>query len=447
MMTRNLQLGAANLLAVFLLGGFAAAQTASNESIATVESINVTGARPIPKALDIIEQRYEVTIDYVDAEYSNSRDLQTVSSVRGNPVKPFPIPKVRPLRLYYQELGSKPVGGVTALIQSVLTQFADEGGPVFAVRELTMPYGPRWEVYPKEARDLSGALVAQPDVLGTVIQIPTERRTPSEMVAEISKQLSARWGRKFNIALFTGDAPIHGNMVERGAEGVTALTALLHLTGPQEALRAFYTPDNNQYYVSISPRSYHQPPRPLPPAHRAAPATRLRPTPVAVWLHRSLYYKGKMDIQTALSRAGFLHTSPTGEWDANAKDAISRFQDANHLEVTGKINAVTIRKLEPFLPQLQVHPPQGWSNGMYPALVHWLQSTPQGWTDIQTALTKSGFYSGNTTGMLDLKTHNALKAFQASKGLRQTGVFDKPTAEKLAPYIPKPGEEPPVKSP
>ena len=443
MTIRNLLLQGLSLLAVLFLGGLAAAQTASNAPTAIVKSIEVSSSRAVPRALDIIEQRYGVTIDYVDAEYSNPQDLQTVTTLRGKPVKkPFPAPKVRALNLYYQEMDGTPIGGITALIQSVLTQFADEGGPVFAVRELTMPYGPRWEVYPKEARDLSGALVSQADVLDAVIQIPTDKRTSDEMVAEIGKQLSATWGRKFNIALFTSDVPVV-DRVERGAENVTALAALLRLTGQHNALRAFYMPDNNQYYVSIGPRPYHQPPRPLPPVARAAPA-RTRPAPVAAWLRRSLYYKGKMDIQTALSRAGFLHTAPTGEWDATTTDAISRFQSANHLEVTGRINAATIRTLQPFLPQLEAHPTQGWANGMYPALASWLQSNPQGWTDIQTALSKEGFYTGSTTGMLDLKTHNALKAFQASNGLRQTGVFDRPTAEKLAPSIPKPGEEPPV---
>jgi Putative peptidoglycan binding domain len=444
MTIRNLLLEGLSLLAVLPLGGPAAAQTAPSAATAAVKSIDITDARPIPGALDIIEQRYDVAIDYVDAEYSNPQDLQTVTSVRGMPVKkPFPVPRVRALNLYYQEMNGEPIGGITALIQSVLTQFADDGGPVFAVREFTMPYGPRWEVYPTEARDLSGALVAQPDVLDAVIQIPTEKRTSGEMVAEIGKQLSATWGRKFNIALFTSDVP-DLNRVERGAENVTALTALLRLTG-QNVLRAFYMPDNNQYYVSIGPRPRHQPARPLPPVPRAAPAARTRSAPVAVWLRRSLYYKGKMDIQTALSQAGFLHTAATGEWDAPTLDAISRFQSANHLEVTGRINAATIQKLEPFLPQLQSHPtPHGWANGMYPALAQWLQSNPQGWTDIQTALAKKGFYTGSTSGMLDLKTHNALKAFQASNGLRQTGVFDRPTAEQLAPFIPKPGEEPPV---
>jgi len=244
-------------------------------------------------------------------------------------------------------------------------------------------------VYPKEAGDLSGAFVEQPDVLDAVIQIPAEKRTSAEMLVEICKQLSAKWDRRFGIALTPTNGFIIGNQVERGADGVTAREALLHLTGQQEALRVLYDPEDGQYAVSIVPRPYHQPSRPMPPAPREVPAARTRPAPVAVWLRRSLYYKGKMDIQSALSRAGFLQTAPTGEWDAPTTDAISRFQSANHLEVTGRINAATIQKLEPFLPPLVAHPtPQGWANGMYPALAQWLQSNPQGWTDIQTALAK-----------------------------------------------------------
>jgi len=229
-MSRTLLAGELSLMAMFLFGGPARAQTAPSALAATVKSVDVTGARPIPDALDIIDQRYEVSIDYVDAEYSNPQDLQMVTSMRGKPVKkPFPAPKVRALNLYYQEINGKPIGGITALIQSVLTRFAEEGGPTFAVRKLTMPYGPRWEVYPKEALDLSGALVAQPDVLDAVIQIPKERRTPAEMLIEICKQLSAKWGRHFGIAFTPGNGFILANSIERGAENVTALTALLDL--------------------------------------------------------------------------------------------------------------------------------------------------------------------------------------------------------------------------
>lgn len=448
MMSRNLLLEGLGLVAVLSLGGRAAGQTPSIKPTATVKSIDVTGARPIPDALDVIEQRYEVSIDYVDAEYSYPQDLQTVNSVRGRSVKPFPSPRTRTINHYYQELNGKPIGGITALVERILSQFADEGGPVFTVRKLAMPYGPRWEVYPKEARDLSGTFVAQPDVLDAVIQIPTETRTPAEMLIEICEQLSAIWGHRFGIALTPTNGFILGNKVERGAENVTALTALLHLTGQQAALRVLYDPEDGQYAVNIVPRPYHQPPRPLPPVPRVAPA-RSGPAPVSVWMRRSLYYKGKLDIQNALARAGFLHTTPTAEWDANAVDAISRFQSANHLDVTGRINPETIQKLEPFLPPLprvQAHH-QDWTDGMYPALATWLQSTPQGWRDIQAALTKAGFYSGSPSAAYDLKTRNALKAFQASSGLRQTGVFDRPTANKLAPFIPKPGEEPQAPSP
>jgi peptidoglycan hydrolase-like protein with peptidoglycan-binding domain len=39
--------------------------------------------------------------------------------------------------------------------------------------------------------------------------------------------------------------------------------------------------------------------------------------------------------------------------------------------------------------------------------------------------------------MMDAKTRAALKAFQAANELTPTGIFDHPTAERLAPFLPR----------
>ncbi len=54
------------------------------------------------------------------------------------------------------------------------------------------------------------------------------------------------------------------------------------------------------------------------------------------------------EIQQALSASGHYRQNPTGVMDASTVAALSSFQRANGLEPSGKLNAWTLRKLEPF---------------------------------------------------------------------------------------------------
>lgn len=51
------------------------------------------------------------------------------------------------------------------------------------------------------------------------------------------------------------------------------------------------------------------------------------------------------EIQTALSRGGYFEGQPNGKWDANTISAMEKFQSANGLNSSGKIDATTLQKL------------------------------------------------------------------------------------------------------
>ena len=55
----------ASILAVFLCAGGVRAQAGTEGP--TFETISVTGGRPVARAMDVIEKRYGVLIDYMDA--------------------------------------------------------------------------------------------------------------------------------------------------------------------------------------------------------------------------------------------------------------------------------------------------------------------------------------------------------------------------------------------
>jgi len=104
-----------------------------------------------------------------------------------------------------------------------------------------------------------------------------------------------------------------------------------------------------------------------PPAGASPAATRPQSTPAAKTTHSSTTTKKKKsthrhtskrepfqkaptpdrisEIQTALSRGGYFEGDPNGKWDSNTVAAMQKFQSANGLNSSGKIDATTLQKL------------------------------------------------------------------------------------------------------
>ncbi len=51
------------------------------------------------------------------------------------------------------------------------------------------------------------------------------------------------------------------------------------------------------------------------------------------------------EIQEALAKQGSFDGTPTGKWDDSTVEAMRKFQAANHLNPTGKLDAPTLQKL------------------------------------------------------------------------------------------------------
>lgn len=50
-------------------------------------------------------------------------------------------------------------------------------------------------------------------------------------------------------------------------------------------------------------------------------------------------------IQSALERGGYYSGDPTGKWDSNTQESLRRFQSANGLPPTGKLDAISLQKM------------------------------------------------------------------------------------------------------
>jgi peptidoglycan hydrolase-like protein with peptidoglycan-binding domain len=51
------------------------------------------------------------------------------------------------------------------------------------------------------------------------------------------------------------------------------------------------------------------------------------------------------EIQSALAREGYYQGDPNGKWDAGTVAAVQKFQSANGIDSTGKLDAPTLQKL------------------------------------------------------------------------------------------------------
>ncbi|MFZ0334783.1 MAG: peptidoglycan-binding domain-containing protein [Candidatus Acidiferrales bacterium] len=51
------------------------------------------------------------------------------------------------------------------------------------------------------------------------------------------------------------------------------------------------------------------------------------------------------EIQAALQRGGYYAGNPTGKWDSSTQASLRRFQEANSLPPTGKLDALSLQKM------------------------------------------------------------------------------------------------------
>lgn len=68
------------------------------------------------------------------------------------------------------------------------------------------------------------------------------------------------------------------------------------------------------------------------------------------WRHRVILPKRPSvarteQIQEALERGGYYSGNPNGKWDASTQESLRRFQEANGLPPTGKLDALSLQKM------------------------------------------------------------------------------------------------------
>lgn len=165
------------------------------------------------------------------------------------------------------------------------------------------------------------------------------------------------------------------------------------------------------------------------------------------------------EIQKILKKAGFSPGPIDGKIGWRTRDAIREFQKAKGLKANGRVDSQTWLQLnrekeisanlqkkeeivEPlFLPQPEESPKDIKSKEeilkiMGPQDKKIKERLPKDRTrQIQIALRKAGFYTGNIDGKIGPRTKKAIIAFQKSKSLKADGIVGQKTWEELSKYL------------
>lgn len=238
-------------LASFLIGAsLLSAPTSRAQDSAPAPASQVVDlyrGAPILGAVEALRQKYNLAITYEDPVYACPCDLVDVSNIRKTPGPSLILPKREHIHFEFTEIDGKPQEDTTTLIRRLLAEQAAQGGSVFEVRERAMPSGTEWNVVPVRARDRSGSLVSQPDILGAPIFIPRARSTELQFLMEMLQQLRTETG--YRVDLGSVQTRIDLGTAELGAENIPARDVLANLLGTRMVWDLNYDPEGGGRYV------------------------------------------------------------------------------------------------------------------------------------------------------------------------------------------------------
>ena len=137
--------------------------------------------------------------------------------------------------------------------------------------------------------------------------------------------------------------------------------------------------------------------------------------------------------QTKLAQLGYYDGRPDGAWGKQTIAAVSRFQDAKKLRVTGELNIATLNALGIKTPAKPV------SRGVALADIFvggpYLTAPPAFQVETvkkaQKNLSLLGFYHGPADGAPNTGLTDALRAYQKDNRFKATGRLDKTTLQAL----------------
>lgn len=137
------------------------------------------------------------------------------------------------------------------------------------------------------------------------------------------------------------------------------------------------------------------------------------------------------EAQTILGRSGKFSGDPSGKYSKEFRDAIRAFQTESGIRRTGTLNRPTLEKLGIGLTESQAAVPSN-PKDLEPSVTRGsrgpvFRASKAQISEVQEMLKGKGLFSGESTGKLDDETRAAIKQWQSSNNVKETGTLNKET--------------------
>jgi hypothetical protein len=215
-----------------MLTFFAGLTVAAQESV-TIASGTQDLSRPISALLDQLRQREKISVTYEDPRYSNSADIEDVTSSVARNISETEkkyghrtlVPRGRPMTFVYARNELRTPEGVEATIARMLREYRMLGGPTFGV----VRDGSYLHVVPIDVLDAAGERVKQDSILNTIITIPPARRDGGQLIDAICDQVKKQTGYEIWVGTNAPSNNLAKFTTVEGIKSETAQTALENL--------------------------------------------------------------------------------------------------------------------------------------------------------------------------------------------------------------------------
>jgi hypothetical protein len=232
--------------------------------IVAQESVTISSgtddiSRPISTLLDQLRKREKISVTYEDPRYSNSADIEDITSKVARNVSEAEknghrtvVPRGRRITFVYVPNDFRTPDGVEATIARMLQEYRTLGGPTFGV----IRDGSRLHVVPIDVLDTAGERVKQDSILDTLITIPPARRDGGQLLDAICDEVKKQTGYEIWVGpTAPGNSLARFKTVE-GIESQTARTAIENLLDKLAAPDSFdwdlyYEPGEKAYGLNF----------------------------------------------------------------------------------------------------------------------------------------------------------------------------------------------------
>jgi hypothetical protein len=254
---------------IFLLFAITAALcsriTSAQDSV-TIRSDPRDLSRPISTLLRQLRDREKISVTYEDPRYSNSSDVEDVTSAVAKNLSPAEeklrprilVPRGKAITFVYSPRDLRTPDGVEVTITRMLREYKALGGATFAlVRD-----GLRFHVVPAEVLNSAGESVHQGSILDTVVSVPEARANAAQLLDDICTQVGRQTGYRMDIG--PGAINMHDAVREQGIGEQSVRAAFEQIwdsvTAPGSFVwNLYYDPSDKSYGLNFSYVGYAGP--------------------------------------------------------------------------------------------------------------------------------------------------------------------------------------------